>query len=66
VELSRALESRNVDSFKRALQVKANANEPDGNGITIYEKALATAGCGEFIKLCLQFGCKADYVRISF
>lgn len=63
VQLSQALANRDSIRFEKLLKDKANANKPDGNGITIFEKALATAGCGKFIQLCLQYGCKANYVR---
>ncbi|KAL7734856.1 hypothetical protein ACLKA6_011135 [Drosophila palustris] len=61
VQLSQALASRDPIRFEELLKEKADANKPDGNGITIFEKALATAGCGKFIQLCLQYGCKANY-----
>ncbi|KAH8261625.1 hypothetical protein KR044_012347 [Drosophila immigrans] len=63
LELSRALQARDLDTFEKVLKLEANANEPDSTGITIYEKALATAGCREFIRLCLQYGCRANYIN---
>jgi len=62
LQLSRALEKRDVKLFEEALRLHGNPNRPDGNGITIYEKALTTAGCGKFIQLCIRYGCKSNYV----
>ncbi|XP_034108840.1 transient receptor potential cation channel protein painless-like [Drosophila albomicans] len=63
LELSRALQNRDLNTFKGALNLHANPNQPDGSNITIFEKALATAGCGEYIKLCLQYGCSGNYIN---
>lgn len=64
--LSKALEIRDLNAFRQALEYLANPNEPDGNGITIYEKTLSSPGCAEFVKLCLAAGCNPNYVCIEY
>ncbi|XP_062133573.1 transient receptor potential cation channel protein painless-like [Drosophila sulfurigaster albostrigata] len=63
LELSRAFQNRDLNTFEGALKLHANPNQPDDYNITIFEKALATAGCGEYIKLCLQYGCSGNYIN---
>ncbi|XP_034482998.1 transient receptor potential cation channel protein painless-like [Drosophila innubila] len=63
LQLSRAFEQRDVKLFEETLRLHGNPNKPDGNGITIYEKVLATADCGKFIQLCIRYGCKSNYIN---
>ncbi|XP_064551604.1 transient receptor potential cation channel protein painless-like [Drosophila montana] len=62
-QLGRALEQRDSRRFEEALRLGANPNEYDVFGISIYEKSLSTAGCVEFIILCLQSGCSVFYIN---
>ncbi|XP_030569611.1 transient receptor potential cation channel protein painless-like [Drosophila novamexicana] len=62
-QLGRALEQRDSRGFEEALSLGANPNEHDDRGISIYEKSLSSAGCAEFIRLCLRSGCSVLYMN---
>ncbi|KAH8400976.1 hypothetical protein KR009_002281 [Drosophila setifemur] len=62
--LSAALEKRDLRQFTEALDKGAQADSVDkGDQGTIYEKALSTAGCGDFIAACIAHGSSANYVN---
>ncbi|XP_055920894.1 transient receptor potential cation channel protein painless [Eupeodes corollae] len=55
--LATALEQRNIREFKVALDMGADPKRQDSKYISIFEKALQTKGCAEFVKECLDYGC---------
>uniref|UniRef100_A0A1A9Z1H8 Uncharacterized protein n=1 Tax=Glossina pallidipes TaxID=7398 RepID=A0A1A9Z1H8_GLOPL len=65
-QLSNALATRNVRDFRIALDMGAEAILPDQHHSNIYEKALATYGCAEFVEECLKRGCSPHHVNKHF
>lgn len=61
-QLAAALANRNIKEFQTALQLGAQPNLEDERHASIYEKALSTPGCAEFIEACLAHGCNANHV----
>nr|XP_044250734.1 transient receptor potential cation channel protein painless-like [Drosophila takahashii] len=61
-QLEAALASKDIRQFLAALIRGARADLQGGRGMNIYEKALSTPGCQEFIKACITHGCQVNYV----
>lgn len=53
---------QNINKFRAALTIGANPLNKDNMFLTVFEKALETPGCCEYIKECLQHGCDPNYV----
>ncbi|KAL9915859.1 transient receptor potential cation channel family member painless isoform 1-T7 [Glossina fuscipes fuscipes] len=66
IQLSNALATRNVRDFRIALDMGAEAILTDQHHDNIYEKALATYGCAEFVEECLKRGCSPHHVNKHF
>uniref|UniRef100_A0A1B0BSL0 Ion transport domain-containing protein n=1 Tax=Glossina palpalis gambiensis TaxID=67801 RepID=A0A1B0BSL0_9MUSC len=66
IQLSNALATRNVRDFRIALDMGAEAALADQHHGNIYEKALATYGCAEFVEECLKRGCSPHHVNKHF
>ncbi|KAH8248069.1 hypothetical protein KR038_006405 [Drosophila bunnanda] len=62
-QLSDALAKRDIRRFKAALDNGAQADLPDEKHMTIYEKALSTKGCREFIEACIAHGSQINYIN---
>ena len=62
VQLGAALAKRNIQEFHSALGMGAQPNLEDERHTSIYEKALSTAGCAEFVEACLAHGCNVNHV----
>ncbi|KAH8261593.1 hypothetical protein KR044_012108 [Drosophila immigrans] len=62
-QLGLALAKRDIREFHAALEMGAQPNLQDERNTSIYEKALSTAGCAEFIEACLQHGCNVNYIN---
>ncbi|XP_060654321.1 LOW QUALITY PROTEIN: transient receptor potential cation channel protein painless [Drosophila nasuta] len=62
-QLGLALAKRDIREFYAALEMGAQPNLPDEHNTSIYEKALSTAGCAEFIEACLAHGCNVNYIN---
>ncbi|XP_073844644.1 transient receptor potential cation channel family member painless [Musca autumnalis] len=60
VQLSDALASKNIKDFRVALDLGAEPLRLDQNHISIFEKALSTPGCAEFVAECLKRGCSPN------
>ncbi|XP_064546872.1 transient receptor potential cation channel protein painless-like [Drosophila montana] len=66
LELRDAFEARDLARFRRALKQGAQPNvshDESGQGMSIYEQALSTAGCSKFLTACLLAGCDINYVN---
>ncbi|TDG50746.1 hypothetical protein AWZ03_002735 [Drosophila navojoa] len=63
-QLAAALANRNIKEFQAALQLGAQPNLEDERHASIYEKALSTPGCAEFIEACLAHGCNANHINL--
>ncbi|XP_070068737.1 transient receptor potential cation channel protein painless-like [Drosophila takahashii] len=61
-QLEAALANKDIRQFLAALIRGARADLQGGRGMNIYEKALSTPGCQEFIKACITHGCQVNYV----
>ncbi|XP_017866425.1 PREDICTED: transient receptor potential cation channel protein painless [Drosophila arizonae] len=64
-QLAAALANRNIKEFQTALQLGAQPNLEDERHASIYEKALSTPGCAEFIEACLAHGCNANHINLK-
>ncbi|XP_064547054.1 transient receptor potential cation channel protein painless [Drosophila montana] len=62
-QLSAALAKRNIREFQDALEMGAQPNLQDERNMSIYEKALSTAGCAEFVEACLTHGCNVNHIN---
>ncbi|ALC41437.1 pain [Drosophila busckii] len=62
-QLGAALAKRDLREFQTALDAGAQPTLPDEQQLCIYEKALATPGCGEFIRACLSRGCNVNHIN---
>ncbi|XP_022224528.2 transient receptor potential cation channel protein painless [Drosophila obscura] len=62
-QLSAALAKRDIREFHTALDNGAQANLPDERHTTLYEKALSTPECAQFIEACLSHGCNVNYIN---
>lgn len=60
--LGNALANRNLEDFRIALELGADPNLLDKQQRSIYEKALSTYGCADFVAECLKRYSKANYV----
>lgn len=60
--MSAALAKRSIREFQDALEMGAQPNLQDERHTSIYEKALSTAGCAEFVEACLAHGCNVNHV----
>ncbi|KAH8283437.1 hypothetical protein KR018_001669 [Drosophila ironensis] len=63
VQLGTALEKRNIKEFRAAVDMGADPGRQDKHHGSIYEKALSTPGCREFIEACIEHGCHVNYVN---
>ncbi|KAH8376082.1 hypothetical protein KR200_002922 [Drosophila serrata] len=62
-QLSDALSKRDIRRFKAALDSGAQADLQDERHTSIYEKALSTKGCREFIEACIAHGSQVNYIN---
>ncbi|KAH8309657.1 hypothetical protein KR059_012865 [Drosophila kikkawai] len=62
-QLSDALAKRDIGRFKAALDSGAQADLQDERNTSIYEKALSTKGCREFIEACIAHGSQVNYIN---
>ncbi|KAH8371511.1 hypothetical protein KR093_007773 [Drosophila rubida] len=62
-QLGLALAKRDIREFHAALEMGAQPTLQDERNTCIYEKALSTAGCAEFIEACLAHGCNVNYIN---
>ncbi|BFG04452.1 transient receptor potential cation channel protein painless [Drosophila madeirensis] len=62
-QLSAALANRDIREFHTALDNGAQPNLQDERHTTLYEKALSTPGCAQFIEACLAHGCNVNYIN---
>ncbi|KAH8252678.1 hypothetical protein KR032_001245 [Drosophila birchii] len=62
-QLSDALAKRDISRFKAALDSGAQADLQDERHTSIYEKALSTKGCREFIEACIAHGSQVNYIN---
>jgi len=62
-QLSAALAKQDIRQFKAALDCGAQADLQDDRGTSIFEKALSTPGCRDFIEACLDHGSQVNHVR---
>ncbi|XP_005178197.1 transient receptor potential cation channel protein painless [Musca domestica] len=60
-QLSDALANKNIKEFRVAFDLGADPLRLDNNHLSIFDKALSTAGCAEFVEECLQRGCSPNY-----
>ncbi|XP_055382228.1 transient receptor potential cation channel protein painless [Condylostylus longicornis] len=64
VLLSQALEKRNLLDFKIAIDMEADPTKMDSQtNISVFEMALKTYGCSDFVDECIRRGCKCDYIN---
>ncbi|KAH8269520.1 hypothetical protein KR018_004749, partial [Drosophila ironensis] len=61
--LSDALANKLISEFMSALDAGAKADLLDENHQSVFEKALSTPKCGDFIDACIRKGCDVNYVR---
>ncbi|XP_016983879.1 transient receptor potential cation channel protein painless-like [Drosophila rhopaloa] len=61
--LSAALAKKDIRLFVEALDSGAQAALQDDRHTCIYEKALSTRGCWDFIKACILKGCGVNYIN---
>lgn len=57
-----AFEQRNIEDFRIALDIGANALLLDKYNVCIFEIALRTPGCAAFVAECLSRNCQPNYV----
>ncbi|EDW02406.1 transient receptor potential cation channel protein painless [Drosophila grimshawi] len=62
-QLSAALAKRNIREFQEALEMGAQPNLQDERHTSIFEKALSTAGCADFVEACLVHGCNINHIN---
>ncbi|EDW58890.2 LOW QUALITY PROTEIN: uncharacterized protein Dvir_GJ17169 [Drosophila virilis] len=62
-QMSAALAKRSIREFQDALEMGAQPNLQDERHTSIYEKALSTAGCAEFVEACLAYGCNVNHIN---
>ncbi|KAI8040134.1 hypothetical protein M5D96_007564 [Drosophila gunungcola] len=62
-QLSAALANKDIAQFQIALHNGAEANRLDERHTSIYEKALSTPGCRDFIEACIHHGSKVTYIN---
>ncbi|XP_034476813.1 transient receptor potential cation channel protein painless [Drosophila innubila] len=62
-QLSLALAKKDIREFHDALDKGAQPNLQDERHTSIYQKALSTAGCAEFIEACLDHGSHVNYIN---
>ncbi|KAH8233336.1 hypothetical protein KR026_007154, partial [Drosophila bipectinata] len=62
-QLSAALERRKIAEFTTALAGGAQAYRQDEHHQSIFEKALSTPGCRDFIDACIAHGSNVNYVN---
>ncbi|XP_037812201.1 transient receptor potential cation channel protein painless [Lucilia sericata] len=65
-QLSRALANRDIRDFRVALDMGAEPSIPDDKHICVFEKALQTHGCAEFVEECLKRDCNVNYINQHF
>ncbi|XP_016946846.1 transient receptor potential cation channel protein painless [Drosophila biarmipes] len=61
--LSTALAKQDIRQFTDALDRGAQADLQDDRGANIFEKALSTPGCRDFIEACLDHGSQVNYIN---
>ncbi|XP_044317099.1 transient receptor potential cation channel protein painless-like isoform X2 [Drosophila rhopaloa] len=61
--LSAALVKKDIRLFVEALDSGAQAALQDDRHTCIYEKALSTPGCWDFIEACIDHGCQVNYIN---
>ncbi|XP_016983877.1 transient receptor potential cation channel protein painless isoform X2 [Drosophila rhopaloa] len=61
--LSAALAKKDIRLFVEALDSGAQAALQDDRHTCIYEKALSTPGCRDFIEACIDHGCQVNYIN---
>uniref|UniRef100_A0A1I8NX31 Ion transport domain-containing protein n=1 Tax=Stomoxys calcitrans TaxID=35570 RepID=A0A1I8NX31_STOCA len=59
-QLADALAAKNIKDFRVALDLGADPLRLDSNHLSIFDKALRTPGCVEFVEECLQRGCSPN------
>lgn len=65
--LAKALSSRDIESFRRALHSSTEVEKNDNQtAMTIFEKACQTPGCAAFIEECILAGCDVNKVSLFF
>ncbi|KAM7345804.1 transient receptor potential cation channel family member painless isoform 1-T2 [Cochliomyia hominivorax] len=62
-QLSRALENRDIRDFRVALDMGAEPTVTDDKHICVFEKALQTHGCAEFVEECLKRDCNVNHIN---
>ncbi|XP_037713412.1 transient receptor potential cation channel protein painless [Drosophila subpulchrella] len=62
-QLSAALAKKDIRQFKAALDCGAQADLQDDRGTSIFEKALSTPGCRDFIEACLDHGSQVNHIN---
>ncbi|KAH8346313.1 hypothetical protein KR084_001791 [Drosophila pseudotakahashii] len=61
-QLAESLAQRDIRQFVAALDSGAQADLQDDRHTSIYEKALSTPGCRDFIRACIDHGSQVNYV----
>ncbi|TMW42087.1 hypothetical protein DOY81_012832 [Sarcophaga bullata] len=62
-QLSRALADHDIKVFRVALDMGAEATAMDDKHLSVYEKALQTYGCAEFVEECLRRDCNVNQIN---
>ncbi|EDV57095.1 transient receptor potential cation channel protein painless [Drosophila erecta] len=62
-QLAGALDKQDIREFVAALDNGALADLQDNRHTSIYEKALSTAGCREFIEACIDHGSQVNHIN---
>ncbi|XP_037946081.1 transient receptor potential cation channel protein painless-like [Teleopsis dalmanni] len=63
LKLGAALSNGDIRDFRIALDMGADPAIQDDKHVSIFEKALKTNGCSEFVEECLRRGCNPNYTN---
>lgn len=66
LQLSNALAKGSIREFRIALDMGADPILQDDKHMSIFEKALKTHGCADYVEECLRRGCNSNYVSDIF